>query len=504
MRQSNLIISNAAIIWATQILQLVPQLILVPYLISTIGESGYGVYALIWSLVTSIDQLERSLQSGVVKYSAGFLAQGCLDDVNSVVSSSFLYSVVLAIVSCAGMLVASLFYQDPSGQIGTALVVMGFMVLFILPLTPYIAVIQARQRYYVGAIVGTVSKYVSLLAVVIWFHVIGASVTTLILIMALTLFIARIAQVPVAHHLVHGLRNRPSLSNKKHFKLIFSFGVATVLASLCLALNSTGIRWLMDSLSSSTFVAHLSIALMPSLLLSQIVGAMTITAMPATSAYLATGNQKMLHELLIRGMRYSTIMVLAALLLAGFIMETILKIWVGSAYVFLAPYALILFASGAFMQSTSVSHHMLKGLGKLRIVVFIYFIGLVLVPVCLILASFQIGRNPYTAVTLGLAAGHLVCGCIQLVCCTKTIHADLRDVFMRVYAQPLIVAAMTFLVVFGVVNYCGSDGVYIRFIASGVAVLLFFCGCYAFIATLAEKQQITGMIQLASRKVLMR
>ena len=75
--------------WATQVLQLVPQLIIVPYLIGTIGDAGYGVYALVWSLMMSIEQLQSSLQQGVVKYSAGYLAQGRVDDVNRIVSSSF-------------------------------------------------------------------------------------------------------------------------------------------------------------------------------------------------------------------------------------------------------------------------------------------------------------------------------------------------------------------------------------------------------------------------------
>ena len=51
MRQSHLILVNAAVLWASQILLLVPQLILVPCLIGTIGEPGYGVYVLVWSLM---------------------------------------------------------------------------------------------------------------------------------------------------------------------------------------------------------------------------------------------------------------------------------------------------------------------------------------------------------------------------------------------------------------------------------------------------------------------
>ena len=182
MRQSHLILSNAAIMWLCRILMLVPQMILVPYLIGTIGENGYGIYALVWSLMMSIDQLEMSLQSGVIKYSAGFLAQGRIDEVNRVFCSSFIYSIILAVVACAGTLIAAEYYKDPSGQIGIALTVVGIMILFVFPLTPYIAVIRSQQRYYVGAIADTVSKYVSLMAVMVLFHTVGPSVQMLNLI----------------------------------------------------------------------------------------------------------------------------------------------------------------------------------------------------------------------------------------------------------------------------------------------------------------------------------
>jgi len=501
MRQSHLILANAAIMWATRVLLLVPQLVLVPYLIGTIGESGYGVYALIWSLMISIEQLQRSLQSGVVKHSASFLAQGRMDEVNKVVSSSFVYSLLLASVACMGTLVAAAFYNDPSGQIGTALVVVGIIALFIFPLTPYIAVIQSRQRYYVGAIADAVSKYVTLLVVMIWFHAAGPSVDALIIIMAGMLFLSRLVQVPVAHRLVPGLRNHFRLFDRRSFRLIVGFGAATVLASVCLAANSTGVRWLMDALVSTSFVAHMAIMLMPGLLLSQIIGPLTMTVMPATSAYEATGNKRMLQELLIRGMRYTTILALAGLLAACLLMRNVLSIWVGSDYQFLSPYALVLFASTAFLVSTSISHHMLKGMGKLRAVVSIYCVGLVIIPIGLILIVFRTWHNPYIAVTCGLGAGHLVCGCLQMKFCAKAAHANLRELLARVYVQPLIVITLVSFLTFGLITYAAIDGLLGRTCVSVLAILLFFSGCYACITTAAERQQVKEVIQLAKSKI---
>jgi len=489
MRQSHLILSNALVMWAARVFLLVPQVILVPYLIATIGESGYGAYALVWSLTMSIEQLQRSLQSGVVKYSAGFLAQGRVDEVNRVVSSSFVYSLLLAVVAATGILVAAVFYKDPSGQIGTALVVVGIMVLFAFPLTPYIAIIQSRQRYYVGAIADTLSKYVSTLLTVLWFYAVGPSVEALIVIMAAAHFLSKLAQMPIAWRMVPGLQIRFRLFGASYFRLITSFGAVTVLASLCLAANSTGVRWLMASLVSTGFIARLAIMLMPGLLLGDIISAMTITAMPATSAYEATGNHRMLQELLARGIRYTVMLALGGMLVAIALMEPVLRVWVGSDYVFLAPYALILFASAAFMQSTSIVHHMLKGLGMLRAVVFIYCLGLVVIPLAVILSVFGICHNPYLAITMGLAAGHLTCGSLHVVFGVRAVQGNLGRVLWSAYAQPLLVAAAVWLAALGILHYSPIGGLFGRLCISVLAVALFLVTAYLLIATEGERRE---------------
>lgn len=502
MRQSHLILSNAAGMWLSQALAVIPPLILVPYLIKTIGEVGYGVYALAWSLVMSIDQLERSLQSGVVKYSAAFLARGLTDEVNKVISSSFVYSFFLAIIASISIIIAAKFYNDTSGKLGIALIIVGIMIFFIIPLTPYIAIIQSKQRYFINAFVDTSSKYIILFTVVIWFTVMRPSVEALIIIVAIMLFLARFVQVPIAYRLIPSLRNNLRLFDQNSFKLICSFGAATVLASACLAVNHTGVRWLMDYLASTCFVAHLAIMLMPIALLSQIIGAVTLTLMPAASSYEAQGNHKMIQELLIRSIRYTAILIIAALFAAIFIMQDVLVLWVGHNYAFLAPYAIILFASAAFVQSTSSAHHILKGLGKLRAVVIIYSVGLVLIPIGIIILIMIMYSNPYIAVTIGLSAGYIASGFMQTFVCSKAVQADLKMLFKRCYFQPLIIAGFIFFVAAGANYLIEGEGAFLRLITSVLAIIAFFIGCYVFIATAEEKKQLSELLQLARRKII--
>jgi O-antigen/teichoic acid export membrane protein len=501
MRQSYLILSNALAIWIGRVFLLFPQLIMVPFLIHTIGDDGYGTYVLIWSLIMAIDQLEKSLQSGVVKYSAAFLAKGRMDQVNKVVSSTFVYSILLGVVACIGILTAAAFGSIRSADLLIPLAVIGVLVLITIPLTPYVAVIQSQQRYYVGVIAETLAKYASLLAVVAWFDLVGPSVEALIVIMAGTLFLSRLVQVPVAYRLVSGLRNHPHLFDWQTFRLIASFGAVTVLASLCIVVNTTGIRWLMGVLVSASFVAHLAIILMPGALLSQVIQAITITVMPATSAYEATGNHLALQELLIRGTRYTTILLIASLIAACLLMRDALVAWIGPDYEFLSPHALVLFSSSAFLLSTSTAHHMLKGLGKLRAVVFTYLVGLAAVPTVLILAVFVIWKSPYVAVCTGLAVGNTICGLLQMRFAMKAVHADLSDVFMRAYGQPLIAAVAVCPLAISLITYWEVEGILGCLCAGILTVTLFFTALYALFATPAERRQAWGVSSLAWNRI---
>jgi len=192
---------------------------------------------------------------------------------------------------------------------------------------------------------------------------------------------------------------------------------------------------------------------------------------------------------------------LAGVLAAGLLTRDVLILWVGPEYAFLAPYAFVLFASTSFMLSTSTAHHMLKGIGRLRAVVLIYVTALVIVPIASILVVLQVSRNPYVATTSGLAAGHLVCGCLQVAIGSKTMGAGLRELSWRAYAQPAIVAAVVYGAVFGLAIYGGVDGLVGRVGLSVLAVFLFFGGCYALIATRAERQQVKEVIHLVTSKV---
>lgn len=502
MRQSHLIILNAAIMWGTRILLLFPQLIMVPFLIHTIGDAGYGVYTLIWSLLMGIDRLQKSLQSGVVKYSAAFLAENQVDKVNKVVSTSFVYSIILAIVASAGISTAAIFTGDQTSDLSFSLFVIGILVLFVVPVTPFVAVIQARQRYYIGAIAETLTRYMSLGVVVVWFSLVSPSVKSLIIITSGMWFLASLAQIPIAYHLAPGLQRRINLFDSRMFRLIVSFGGVIVFAALCGIANETGIRWLMGILVSPGFVAHLAIMLMPSLLLSQVIYAVTMTIMAATSAYEATGNYHMLQELLFRTIRYTSMIGLAGVMAAAILLRDVLILWIGPDYMFLAPYTLTIFAGTAFAMTTSSAHHMLKGLGKLRITLLNSLVGQVIVPFTIIIIVLLIWNDPYIAVVVGLVVGNVIWGAMQQGFAIKAVHANLRERFAHAYGQPLTVAAAVFVPAFSLITFGGVESFVVRLSIVSLMEVLYFGGMYVIYSTVSERQQVKELSRLGINRFL--
>jgi len=471
-------------------LVVVPQLILVPYLLGTIGESGYGVYALVWPLLLSVERMHRSLQSGVVKYSAGFIAQHKVEKVNRVFSASFIYSIILGILAAAGTVAIAHFYQDSTGQINDALRIIAFMLLLIFPLTPFVAMVQARQRYFIETIADTVSKYVSLLIIYLWFELTSPSVLVVIVVMVSALFLSRLVQVPFAYRLVPGLKNRLRNFEWDSFKMIAGFGMGTIFAAISLGLNTSGLRWLMEILVSSSFVAQLAIMIMPASLMSDLINAMMITIMPATSAYQATGNLQLLKELFIRSMRYAVMILIPAGFTAVVLMADILKLWVGDRYIFLAPFTIILFLGQGIWLATLPASQILKGTGEIKKFVFSYWIGLVIIPLISILVLYSRGSDAYQSVTYGLSFGYLIGGAFQLYFGVDLLAIDIKDLLKRVFIQPVLAAVpLVGILILGMTLNIFMT-IQARIIVTIVSLLAYGVILYFFIAN--EEERIQG------------
>jgi len=448
MKQSHRIIFNTVVVWGTRVLAFFPQLIILPYLLHRLGEQRYGIYVLAWSLLQVLELALQGMSSAMIKYSSAYIAQDRIEAMNKVVGTASFYSFIVSALGCAAVIIWTRcfpkYIQVMGGEQSAAAIfsftAIGIMVLIIFPMSPFRGILYAKQRHDLVAVVDVAFQYLKLILVVLWFTIIGPSLESLMVISVGTMILANLSMMFLAYLIQPGLKNDWSKCNWETFKVLFSFGGVIFLCTLCFMLNETGLKWIMGTLVSTSFVTHIAIMVAPVKMFENVVLAMTLTVMPVASKYDALENKQILSELFIRGTRYTALLALGAVIAAFFLLKPVLLLWLGQEYQFLSNYISIIFAGAAFAMTSNCAHHILRGLGKLRIALINSIVGQAILPVGTTLLIFLLKQQPYWAIAGGLTLGNVVYGLMQLGFCSKVIKVDYKKFIMRSYGQALLIA----------------------------------------------------------------
>ncbi len=473
MLQSKLILSNAVAIWGCRLLLVLPQLILTPFLLNVIGEDGYGIFVLVWSLFLAIDQLEVSLQSGVIKYSAGLLASGRRNEVNRLLSTSLMYSLAVAVVAVAAISAVSRYWSVEGHDLTIAWFGVGGISFLMVLATPYVGIVKACQRHYIEVIAETLFRMLGVLLIWGWLTWISPSLSAAILISAVMLLLSRLIQVPVALNLVPGLQFSPTLVDLATLRLLLKFGAAAVVVALCSIANDAGLRWLMVFFQGPGFVAHLAVMLIPGAVLMQFARALTVTVLPASSALAASGDGSRLQDLLVRGMRYTTVIACCGFLAAQFLLEDAFRIWLGRDYQFLVPHTLGVITAVSIRMSAMIARPILMGVGRLRPAVSIAILADAVVPLSVVGVLCLFESDPYFTVTTGLIAGNLLWA---LLCCGYAAHAirlRLIDIAARIYGPNLLATLVAWMFGWVLLTVSANESLVVRLVVFGLV-----CGVF--------------------------
>ena len=496
MRQSHRLIYNAVVILVTRALRFLPELVLLPFVIHRLGDEAYGIYVLAWSLIVALNRVGDPIHSAIVKYNASYVIKERIEEINGLISTAFVFSVIIAVIACITVITLALFcphylgISDPKliRLYIIAFIIIGITILIAFPMMPYVGAMYSIQRHDIFFISDTISSYIKAIVIVFWFMAVGPSITVLIVICGVTFIIPRAIMIVLTYRYFPGMKNRIQFCNWATFQTIFSFAGVLLLASICYVINFTGIKWTMGLLVSAAFITHLEIILIPSRYLGQIAHAMTLTVMPAASKYDATGNTKQLQELFVRGTRYISLILIPIIIGAIFIMEPVIRLWLGSEYKFLTKYILILLCSSAAQNTAYCANQMLRGIGKINIVLVNSIIGQAVLPAAIAIAIFKLTGDPYWAVTIGLSAGVIIYGTMQVGFCVNIFKMSFIDILVKSYIQPLAIAIPLFIMALLVVLYLHLTELPALIIVSFATIALYLLLFYKKFATQKERE----------------
>jgi len=503
MRQSHRLIWNSLVIWSMRVFRLVPELVLLPFLMHRLGTESYGIYVLAWSILPVLALVQDGIGSAVVKYSAEFFGQSKIEHVNKVLSTSCLLLTIIGLISGLLPILVADFVpsflgttgQQDSGAITFAFYVLGIMVMLSFPLMPYAGILHSLQRYDLFALVRTVFGYLRAGAIVCCFSLVGPSIEVLVIVSAATEVLSGLCLAIIAYCLVPGLRNRLSLCNRNTAKMMLGFSTMILLCSLCSVINNSGVKWMMGLLVSPAFVAIMAVMLVPPRLMGEVVQGMSLSIMPATSKYSAQRNRKMLRELLVRGTRYMTLVVTVGMMAILLLSKPVLRVWMGAEYEYLSIYVIILCGGNAVWMSTSCTHHMLRGMGMLRSSLACAAVGPVIVTLGTILVVLRIGASAYWALISGLMFGQIVATVMRIAFCTSRTGVRVKELLWHAYGEPMAIAVPVTVIALAAVHHLHAGGLVARITASTVAILV-FTGFFGLVfLTQQEKQLARGIFQ---------
>jgi len=152
-------------------------LVVLPYTVSHLGKSAYGLWGLTTSVTTYFTVLQLGYGGAIVKFVAEFRARRNAEALNEVISTMFfVYSAIGVTAYLAAMVIAyflpQLFNfepgQAPIGQM--VLLITSAQIALYFPFSVYGGVINGFERFYVNNVVGTVSNIAAAAAQVLVLH----------------------------------------------------------------------------------------------------------------------------------------------------------------------------------------------------------------------------------------------------------------------------------------------------------------------------------------------
>jgi O-antigen/teichoic acid export membrane protein len=351
-------------------------LVLLPFNVSHLGASAYGLWALTSSITWFFGVLDLGYGGALVKFIAQYRAWRDRQALNEIVST---VGVVFAVLGAVCFLVTSLIarrmdslFAIDAGQAQTArylLLIVGSYLTIRFPLAIFGAIVYGFQRYYLNNAVGIGT---SLVVAAVNVAVLSAGHGLVALVAAIT--VVRVLSLGLfawnAYRAFPGLRVRPSLFRRARLREVTGFSVYMLVLDWSAKLNYSTDAVVIGAMLNTTAVAVWTVGQRLSQAAQQLTNQLNDALFPNVVDSDAGQRQDRLQMILVNGTKLS--LALAAPLCLGLIVlaDPLIKSWVGSQFSDSVLPTQILLAVVLIRISTASANLILKGAGLHRLLTY--------------------------------------------------------------------------------------------------------------------------------------
>jgi O-antigen/teichoic acid export membrane protein len=366
------ILKNVGSSWFALGVNVAVGFLLSPFILHHLGDEGFGLWVLIFSLTGYYGLFDLGIRSSIVRYVAKYTATDEQDELNRLVNTAmFSYGGVavaaIIVTLIAGYYVDSIF-RIPGGSVATArwlLLMVGVSVSLGFPLGVFGGILEGLQRFYLLNLTNVSSTLLrALLIVVALKH--GRGLLTIAFITVCFPLINQLVNAVAVFRLLP-MRLGSQYVDRSTLRTIASYSGTTFLIIV-----ANRLRFKTDALIIGTFVsvAALTYFTIGSRLVdyaAEVVSCLAQIFVPMSSQSHAKGDMDGLRKMLVLGNRACASIIFPIAAILTILGKSVIEVWVGPKYIATSyPVLLVLLYPVTLMLAQHTSGRILWGMAKHR------------------------------------------------------------------------------------------------------------------------------------------
>lgn len=419
--------------------------LLLPLLVSRLGNDGYGLWILIGSLSGSFQLLDFGFRGSVGRFVAYHSALDDNEAISKVLSTATAILAALGAIAFAGIAVLSYFLphliEIPAGQLDSArlaLLLVGVHLGLWLVLTIFDGALWGLQRFDLLNIIDVSVSIVRL--ALVYFLVTGANGLVALALITLAMTIATgVLKAGLTVKVMRQIQIRRKNVSRATVKELAGYGIWNFVATSSGMLTKSLFPVLIGNVLGLVFVTPFAIAYRLIEIVSQFMIAATGVLTPYNTALFAQNEQDRQRGMFLEVSKYCATIALLAVVGLSFLSESFLTLWVGSEYAYLWKLVAIL-AVGAFLPMVAMlAGGILQGMAQHRSLA---LFGILNATLTFSLAGLLGKFYGLTGACLSLAiSATLFAGICPIVVVTRVLKLSVAEYLRRSMIPALVIVA---------------------------------------------------------------
>ena len=330
-----IVIRNIVSNWLGFAVQAAVAFFLTPFILRSLGETRYGVWALVTGLTGYYGLLDLGFRAGITQYLTRHLATRDFNAMNRTASTA-----LVALSACGGLIVlastvlsrlAPLVFNIPLDAIAETrlcILVIGCSTALQFVFFPFSAVFAATQRYDMSNMIGVGTRLATACATLAALNS-GYGLVGLCVVNAAGDILGYVIRWRIAHRILPELRVSLRLAARQHLWPIATFGLWNVLAQGAIQLKSYSSSLVIGLFLPVSAIAPFSLAIGLVAQFEGIFRPVAIVFFPAATHLDARGDVAGLQRMYLVGSKMLLLLAIALGAIGAVWAEDFFRLWVG-------------------------------------------------------------------------------------------------------------------------------------------------------------------------------